>query len=67
MVFQAIFFLHAITVFAAEEHVTPAETVQASVPGAALVGRGVLSYAFWDVYEATLFAPDGVWNSNQPF
>lgn len=67
LTFQSIFFLHAINAFAAEEHAVPAETVQASVPGAALVGRGVLSYAFWDVYEATLFAPDGVWNSNQPF
>lgn len=67
MVFQSIFFLQALNVFAIEENTSPVKTVQASVPGAAVVGRGVLSYAFWDIYEATLFAPEGVWNSSKPF
>lgn len=42
------------------------ETVLASVPRAAVVGRGVLSYAFWDVYKATLYAPDGRFESGRP-
>lgn len=67
MVFQGIFFLQAINVFAAEEDAIPDETVQASVPNISVVGRGVLSYAFWDIYEATLFAPEGVWDPNKPF
>ncbi|PUA30213.1 MAG: hypothetical protein B0W54_06790 [Cellvibrio sp. 79] len=67
MLFQGIFFLQAINVFAIEDNASPIETVQPSVPGAAVVGRGILSYAFWDVYEATLFAPAGVWDSNKPF
>lgn len=67
LTFQSIFFLHAINAFAAGEHAVPAETVQTSIPDAAVVGRGVLSYAFWDVYEATLFAPDGVWDPGKSF
>ncbi len=44
-----------------------AETVFVSIPNAAIVGHGVLSYAFWDVYDATLYAPQGKWNPNKPF
>ncbi len=32
-----------------------------------VVGSGTLSYAFWDVYEATLYAPGGTWRPDQPF
>lgn len=66
MVLQGIFFVQALNVFAAQEHAAPVEAVQASVPGATVVGSGVLFYAFWDIYEATLFAPGGVWDANQP-
>lgn len=43
------------------------ETILASVPSASIVGRGVLSYAFWDVYEATLYAPKGRFDPQKPF
>lgn len=43
------------------------QSALASVPDAAEVGRGVLTYAFWDVYEATLYAPAGKWDAAQPF
>lgn len=43
------------------------ETILASVPSASVVGRGVLSYAFWDVYEATLYAPKGRFDPEKPF
>jgi hypothetical protein len=42
-------------------------SVRQSVPQAAIVGRGMLSYAVWDIYEATLYAPNGKWNPAQPF
>lgn len=42
------------------------ETILASVPGASVVGRGVLSYAFWDIYEATLYAPKGRFDPAKP-
>jgi len=32
-----------------------------------VVGKGRLTYLFWDVYDATLIAPNGVWKSDQPF
>lgn len=38
----------------------------ASLPGAAEVGRGVLSYAFWDMYEARLYAPAGRFDPRKP-
>lgn len=37
------------------------------LPQASVVGRGTLSYAFWDVYEATLYAPQGRWEQAKPF
>lgn len=71
MVLQSIFFLQALNAFAVEKQTVPVETVQASVlreaiPNSAVVGHGVLFYAFWDIYEATLFAPGGVWDAKQP-
>lgn len=43
------------------------DAVKASLPDASPVGRGVLSYAFWDIYEATLYAPEGRLASSKPF
>jgi len=37
------------------------------VPNAEKVGQGRLSYMLWDVYDATLYAPDGDWQSDKPF
>ncbi len=37
------------------------------VPNASIVGHGILSYAFWDVYEATLYAPKGQFKPTKPF
>ncbi len=44
-----------------------ADVVLSAVPGASVVGRGVLSYAFWDLYAATLYAPEGRWDPTRPF
>lgn len=37
------------------------------VPDAQKVGDGVLSYLFWDVYRATLYAPGPKWRPDAPF
>jgi len=37
------------------------------VPDAGKVGDGVLSYLFWDVYQATLYAPASTWRPDAPF
>ncbi|MES2728976.1 MAG: chalcone isomerase family protein [Pseudomonadota bacterium] len=34
---------------------------------AAVVGEGRLSVAFWDVYDARLYAPDGKWEPSKTF
>jgi Chalcone isomerase-like len=31
------------------------------------IGDGRLSYMFWDIYDATLYAPQGKWSENKPF
>lgn len=43
------------------------EKILPLVPNAALVGRGVLTYGFWDIYEASLYAPQGLWSPFKPF
>lgn len=41
--------------------------IQADVPEAELVGSGRFSVLFWDIYDASLFAPGGHWRSDAPF
>lgn len=43
------------------------DTVQRYVPHAAAVGDGMLSVAFWDIYEARLIAPHGKWTAKAPY
>lgn len=44
-----------------------AQVISSSIPNAAVVGQGVFSYVFWDIYEATLYAPNGLWNPSEPY
>jgi len=37
------------------------------VPDALLVGKARMNVMMWDVYDASLFAPDGQFSWNQPF
>ena len=41
--------------------------IERHVPQAKIVGQGTLTYAFWDVYEATLYAKDGKWRADRPY
>lgn len=36
------------------------------VPNAEKVGQGRLTYLAWDVYDATLYAPNGEWQNGAP-
>ena len=50
--------------------ITPAyalDHIRSYVPEAEKVGHGRLTYLFWDVYDATLYAPQGTWENSQPF
>lgn len=40
--------------------------VKNDVENAQIVGKGKLSIAFWSVYDATLYAPDGTWSADKP-
>lgn len=42
------------------------EIVVQQIPNASKVGEGRLSIVFWDVYDATLYAPYGKWNPEKP-
>ncbi len=37
------------------------------VPNAKVVGKARYTYLFWDIYDATLYAPEGSWQASQPF
>ena len=43
------------------------DAITRSIEKAAIVGTGRLSFMLWDMYDATLYAPEGVWRKNQPF
>jgi hypothetical protein len=60
-ILQAGLFLYGIT------SVCALESLHTTIPDASIVGRGTLTYAFWDIYDATLYAPQGKWDRNKPF
>jgi len=43
------------------------EDINAHVPKAQKVGNAKMNFMLWDIYEATLFAPNGQWSFDQPF
>jgi hypothetical protein len=43
------------------------EPINVNIPDAKQVGEGRMSYLFWDIYDAALFAPKGEWQKNAPF
>jgi hypothetical protein len=50
--------------------ITPAfsaEIITKLVPDAKIVGEGRMSVAFWDIYDATLYAPQGKLTQAKPF
>ena len=50
--------------------ITPAyamQQIRTHIPTAQKVGQGRLTYLLWDVYDATLYAPQGSWQKDKPF
>jgi hypothetical protein len=43
------------------------DVAQKYIPNAEKVGSGRLSFVFLDVYDATLYAPNGEWNAHTPY
>lgn len=52
---------------AASPAIAAQEALQAWIPDARRVGEGRLAVAFWDIYDATLYAPSGEWSLQKPF
>lgn len=44
-----------------------ADMVKRFIPDAQIVGAGRLTVMLWDVYDATLYAPGGIWSVDKPF
>jgi hypothetical protein len=42
-------------------------TISRYVPQAQAVGSGRLTYLFWNVYDATLYAPEAQWRQAEPY
>jgi len=43
------------------------DEIKSKVPAAKKVGDGRLSYMIWDVYDAALYASEGVWQKTKPY
>ena len=42
------------------------EFIQQSIPDAKPAGQARMTYMFWDVYDATLYASQGAWEEGKP-
>jgi hypothetical protein len=42
-------------------------TARLQIPDAEQVGEGRLTFLFWSVFDAALYAPGGVWSEEKPF
>ena len=60
-------FLILILAFFFASHATAAETINQYIPNKQKVGEGRLSIAFWDIYDAVLYAPNGKYNPEAPY
>ncbi|NCT41073.1 MAG: hypothetical protein GW778_05380 [Alphaproteobacteria bacterium] len=43
------------------------ERIEEILPDAKIIGEGRLTYLLWDVYDAALYAPNGMWRDDEPF
>ena len=43
------------------------DTARLHIPDVEAVGSARLQVLFWKIYDAQLYAPDGVWSSEQPY
>ena len=43
------------------------DTLKPYVSNAQIVGQGSLKFSFWKIYDATLYAPNGRWQSTAPY
>lgn len=66
MKIQFLYFICLLTLISPLA-VNAAEHIKSAVPNAQKVGEGRMTYLFWDVYDAQLFAPNGKWTAQSPY
>ena len=56
-----------LSLLSASSAVASLEVALKHMQDPALVGEARLKFLFWKVYDAELYAPDGVWSETEPF
>jgi len=62
---SGFFILTMLLLLASPAH--SSDTIRRYVPNAELVGTTRFTYWFWNVYDITLYAPQGKWRNNRPY
>ena len=57
----------AMTFFSAGPSAASEVIAEQYMPNPVLVGEARLKFLFWKIYDAELYAPDGVWSETKPF
>lgn len=57
----------ALSLALASQAMADLSTARLQIPNAEVVGEGRMKYMFWSVFDASLYAPDGVWSEDAPF
>lgn len=64
--FVVLFFVALIVPMSVQAKDDVLFSVKEYIPNADLVGKGRLKYLMWQVYDATLYAPNGQYQKNKP-
>jgi hypothetical protein len=56
-----------LCVFGVKSAMADLRTARITVPDAELVGQGRLTFLFWNVFDASRYAPGGNWSWDEPF
>lgn len=64
---RRIFILGLAALFISGAALADTKPILKNVPDSQKVGSGRLSFLIWDVYDAALYAPNKIYQSNQPF
>jgi hypothetical protein len=64
---KIIFSICALIILIMSNAQADTNTISRHVPQAQQVGSGRLTFLFWNVYDATLYAPKAQWNALAPY
>jgi len=62
-----VFFLIVVQATASGHVMAQSQAIVNALPSAKLVGSATMEYLLWDIYDAELYAPDGMWRKDEPF